>query len=63
MSAKHSLKPTVYVYKYPQKKLLYKLENVSDLEIIEMDISFDGKKLLVVTGVPHFEITIWDLEK
>lgn len=27
-----------------------------------MDISFDGKKLLVVTGVPKYEIIIYDLE-
>ncbi len=27
-----------------------------------MDISFDGTKLLAVTGVPKYEITIWDLE-
>jgi len=27
-----------------------------------MDISFDGKKLLTVTGVPKYEITVWDLE-
>jgi hypothetical protein len=27
-----------------------------------MDISFDGKKLLVVSGVPKYEITLWDIE-
>ena len=28
-----------------------------------MDLSLDGNKLLVVTGVPHYELTIWDLDK
>jgi len=27
-----------------------------------MDISFDGTKLLVVSGVPQYNITVWDLE-
>lgn len=27
-----------------------------------MDLSFDGKRLLVVAGVPKYEITIFDME-
>ena len=38
------------------------LDGVSELEIVMMDFSFDGKFLLVVTGVPKYEINIWDLE-
>jgi hypothetical protein len=34
---------------------------VSELEIVMMDFSFDGRYLLVVTGVPKYEINIWDL--
>jgi hypothetical protein len=30
------------------------LEGVSDLEIVMMDFSYDGKYLLVVTGVPNY---------
>ncbi|EAR97028.3 hypothetical protein TTHERM_00196190 (macronuclear) [Tetrahymena thermophila SB210] len=60
--AEYSLNPKVFIYSYPQKKLLRTLENVSELEIIQMDISFDGKKLLVVNGVPKFEIQVYDLE-
>lgn len=28
-----------------------------------MDISLNGKKLLVVTGVPDYEITVFDISK
>jgi len=40
--------------------LCYK--DVSDLQINQMDLSFDAKRLLVVTGVPKYEINIFDLE-
>lgn len=61
--AEYSHKPKVYVYKYPSKKLVKIITGVSELEILDMDISLDGKKLLVVTGVPHYEISVWDLEE
>jgi hypothetical protein len=34
---------------------------VSQLEILQMDISCDGQHLLVVSGVPKYEISIWSL--
>lgn len=36
--------------------------DVSELQINQMDLSFDAKKLLVVTGVPKYEIQVYDLE-
>lgn len=27
-----------------------------------MNLSFDGQKLLVVTGVPHYQISVWNVE-
>jgi hypothetical protein len=37
------------------------LKGVSDLQILMMDISFDGQYLLAVNAVPKYEITVWDI--
>jgi hypothetical protein len=42
--------------------LVLTLKGISELEIVMMDISPDGKYLLAITGVPKYEITIWNLE-
>ncbi|EGR30550.1 hypothetical protein IMG5_129360, partial [Ichthyophthirius multifiliis] len=43
-------------------KIIYILLDISQLEINQIDISFDGNRLLFVTGVPKYEILIYDLK-
>ena len=44
------------------KKLIKTISGISELEILDMDISLDGDRLLCVIGVPSYYISIWDLE-
>lgn len=41
---------------------MQQIKGVCQLEIIQMDISPNGQYLLVVTGVPSYEISIWNIE-
>ena len=58
VTAEYGMDPVVHVYT-PDNE--FDLKNISRLEIIQMDISHDGRFLLVVVGVPKYEICIWDL--
>eukprot|EP00825_Cyclidium_porcatum_P004670 TRINITY_DN1220_c0_g1_i2.p1 TRINITY_DN1220_c0_g1~~TRINITY_DN1220_c0_g1_i2.p1 ORF type:complete len:1061 (-),score=222.02 TRINITY_DN1220_c0_g1_i2:1563-4745(-) len=61
--AEYCKNPQVLIYQYPSKKLVKSISGISQLEILKMNLSFDGTKLLVVTGVPTYHIAVWDLEQ
>ncbi|KRX02904.1 WD40-repeat-containing domain [Pseudocohnilembus persalinus] len=59
-AADYGLKPVVQVFTYPEKKQIQAKCVISDLQIIQMDVSVDANKLLVVSEVPNYEITVFD---
>ena len=72
--AEYGLSPSIFVYSYPSKQLKYTFQGsfelnylnrilgASQLEIQDLKISRDGKKLISIAGVPDYEIRIWNLE-
>ncbi|CAD8159373.1 unnamed protein product [Paramecium pentaurelia] len=58
--AEYGLNPIVHVYDNENE---YDLVGVSPLEILQMEVSYCGRYLLVILGVPKFEICLWDLRE
>jgi hypothetical protein len=71
-ATEYGLNPEVHIYKYPGKELVHKFKckvqypNYSlaeaTVEIIDLAFSRDSKRLLMISGIPDFKISIFDLE-
>jgi WD40 repeat protein len=54
--------PNVYVYEYPEIKLVRVLRNGTERAYSDMRFSKDGSKLATVGGAPDYLLYIWDWE-
>ena len=52
--------PDVFIYK--DNKLIKKLSGLIEFEVIDLILSRDGEKIIIVKGCPSYEIIIYDLK-
>ena len=58
--APRSLSPTVLVYDYPSRDLLYALRGGAVLDFADLAFSADGGRLAAVSKLPDFQVIVWD---
>jgi len=60
--AEHGVNPSVMVYSYPSKEVLHSFTDICRLEVLDLVISRDGKRMIAVAGVPDYQIKYFDIE-
>ena len=62
-AAEYGLNPQCHIYQMPSKKLVTKFKMQTRLKCISMAFSRCGKYLILLGGVPDFNISIYDIEE
>ena len=61
-AAEHGLQPSCQIFQMPGKKILADFKMNTTLKCEGMAFSRDGKYLVIIGGLPDFNISIYDLE-
>ena len=56
-------KPSIYIYSYPEKKILKVLKGEAERGYASMDFNHAGTKLASVATAPDYMLTVWDWEE
>jgi len=61
-AAENGLGPSCQIFQMPSKRLVAEIKMKTTLKCVGMTFSRDGKYLLMIGGLPDFNISIYDLE-
>ena len=61
-AAENGLNPSCHIFQMPGKKIIADFKMNTTLKCVGMAFSRDGKYLVIIGGLPDFNITIYDLE-
>ena len=62
-AAENGLNPSCHIYQMPGKRLIAEFKLKTTLRCVGMAFSRDGKYLVILGGLPDFNISIYDLEE